>query len=151
MIVCHYSRLHRRHAGSIAVEFAVVIPIILLVLVLIVESMRIQVASILLERALYDISYQTRIARGRDFPAIARRVLAAGNFHVFNPADVTVQATSASSVGLLPAQGAKGAGRPGDVVKLTLHAKLGLFGALFTERLEHQLTLTLLSVNESDY
>ena len=143
------TRYMRRQWGAISVEFAVLAPVLFLLLILCLEVGRVELARVLLERALYDISYQVRLAQGADVEGISARVLAANSHFLFDPSDVVVTATHAESVsGLLV--GAAGAGGAGQVVQLELQANLGVL-RLLRDRDATPYRLTMLTVNEAQF
>ena len=72
-------RALRYRYGVITVEFALLLPVLLLIVTVGLEMGRIALARVLLERSLYDIAYQMRIAEVKDVEAIGREVLAANS------------------------------------------------------------------------
>lgn len=148
------SRLLSRFAGNedgvLTVEFAVIAPLLVLLLALCLETARVQIVSALLERSAYDIAFQAKVARGTGFDGIVSDVLTRRNNGLFSPQDVSVTATWAPSVLELASGGSQGAGGPGDFVKLEMKASLNLFGSLVPKPLQLTRSITYCYVNETD-
>lgn len=148
------SRLLSRFAGNedgvLTVEFAVIAPLLVLLLALCLETARVQIVSALLERSAYDIAFQAKVARGTGFDGIVSDVLTRRNNGLFSPQEVSVTATWAPSVLELASGGSQGAGGPGDFVKLEMKASLNLFGSLVPKPLQLTRSITYCYVNETD-
>lgn len=148
------SRLLSRFAGDedgvLTVEFAVIAPLLVLLLALCLETARVQIVSALLERSAYDIAFQAKVARGTGFDGIVSDVLTRRNNGLFSPQEVSVTATWAPSVLELASGGSQGAGGPGDFVKLEMKASLNLFGSLVPKPLQLTRSITYCYVNETD-
>ena len=119
-------RALRYRYGVITVEFALLLPVLLLVVTVGLEVGRIALARVLLERSLYDIAYQMRIAEVKDVEAIGREVLAANSHFLFDPEAVLLSASHADSLAALNAGGNPGGGGSGQLVRLELAAELGV-------------------------
>lgn len=148
------SRLLSRFAGNedgvLTVEFAVIAPLLVLLLALCLETARVQIVSALLERSAYDIAFQAKVARGTGFDGIVSDVLTRRNNGLFSPQEVSVTAIWAPSVLELASGGSQGAGGPGDFVKLEMKASLNLFGSLVPKPLQLTRSITYCYVNETD-
>ena len=122
------TRLWRDKRGVIAVEFALCVAVFIAVFLMSVEVFRVQMASMLLERCVSDIAYQSRLQYGQGFQSIVRSVLKDRNYMFFDPDDVKVTARIAEDFALLArgggTTGAVGASR---VVRLKLEANLSIF------------------------
>ena len=144
------SRFTGNESGVLTVEFAVIAPLLVLLLALCLETARVQIVSALLERSVYDIAFQAKVARGSGFDGIVADVLARRNNALFSPQEVSVTATWAPSVLELAAGGSQGAGGPGDFVRLEMNASLNLFGSLVPKPLQFTRSITYCYVNETD-
>jgi hypothetical protein len=119
----------RCEKGALTVEFALTACLFILILAMCLEVSRVQIASMLLERSVYDIAHQVRAARGQNFEAIAQTVVQARSQGMFRAEEVHVRAASGPDMESVAAGGTPGAGSPGDIVHLTLTASLGIFSA----------------------
>ncbi|MDR1658294.1 MAG: pilus assembly protein [Deltaproteobacteria bacterium] len=121
----------RQTKASVAVEFALTAPLAVLLLAATLETTRIQIVSMILERSAYDIAYQSKVAMGEGFENIVASVVAKRLNGVFSTSDIIVTATSSPYPDELLSQDATiGAGAQGDVVKLNLRAEIGVFNKL---------------------
>ncbi|WP_432721416.1 pilus assembly protein [Jeongeupia wiesaeckerbachi] len=136
--------------GAITVEFALVAPLVLFVLVCALDLARVAVARILLERSLYEIGHELRLARGEGLDGIAARVLDANHHLLFDPDAVEVRASHADDLAALADDaGEAGGGGPGQVVELTLEAELG--GVLRPAAEAPPYQLRTLLINEPEF
>ncbi|MDR1046035.1 MAG: pilus assembly protein [Candidatus Adiutrix sp.] len=136
--------------GSVSVEFALTATAFVVILAMSLEVARVQVASMLLERSVYDIAYQIKVARGQDSDVIVESVLAARNNGLFSVDEVTVALSSAPTMEGALAGGAAGAGGGSDIVRLDLSANLNLLGRLVPEPLRINRTIVYYFQNEPD-
>lgn len=126
-------RFLRVTRGVVQVEFALLAPIALFVLAIALESARLCVAYALIERALEEGVHAAKLERGRNAEALVTQALEKWRFGVFNPSDLKVTLTSASSMALLLNGGSAGAGVGGDSVHLKVEAKLGILEKVLPE------------------
>lgn len=141
-----------RQRGVITVEFALLAPLLLLLVLCCLEMGRVSLARVMLERSIYDISFEVRLARGQNFEEIVARNLAANSHFLYDPEEITVTASHARTLTGLDGGGAAGAGGPGDIVKLELTAELGVLRSL--PRKDNPVAsyqLTMLTVNEIEF
>lgn len=147
----------QRQRGALTVEYALLMPVTMLVLLFFLEVMRFHAVTILLDNALYNIAYELRISRDRDLPSIATKVLKNGNYYLFDPADVQITVRSGVSIRDLASAsiGQPGLGQPGQPILLRLQGSIGLldalsgvFGAQDASVKTRSVELTLLSLNE---
>jgi hypothetical protein len=115
----------RDRRGVMTIEFALSLVLFLAVFLMAFEVCRVQVATVILERCVADIAYQSRLACGRNFSSIARSVLNRRNFMLFSISDVKIAARYAEDFAdLIGGGGRSGSGRGGDAVRMTLKADL---------------------------
>ncbi len=129
-------KLLRDRSGGVTVEFALVVPVFILVFCMSLEVFRIQIASLLLERAVSDIAYQARVARGEGFSRIARRVLQERSYKIFSPSAVKVKARYSDDLSAVVTGGLSGGGKDGSFVHLELEANLSLMSGVLPETWE---------------
>ena len=142
-------RLLRATQGSLSVEFALVSFLFVTILAMCLEVSRVQIATMLLERSVYDIAHQTRVARGENFSTIAQSVIEARGNGLFKAEEVRVEAFSGPRLeDVLNGAGTAGAGYPNDVVRLVLTAKLGIFSSFVPQPLQITRTIEYFFRNE---
>ena len=138
-------------AGVISIEFAVLLPILLFIFFGALEIARLQVTTVMLERALYDIAYQSRISNGKKpLAEITQKIVSAKLSPMLSSDDLTVTAQSARSLPLLNTNPENGSGEDGDIVCIQLKAKLGLLSWLKLEALQAERSFILYYVNEAN-
>ena len=143
----------RKTEAGVTVEFALLVPALLLILAFAVETSRLHMASMILERSLYDIAYQVRVSRGKNLSTVSREVLAKNSHGLFDSSEVTVEATSARNIaGMDMGDTSRNSGSPGDLVRLELTAELSILGNVLTKDVKAAtFTMTTYFVNEPDY
>jgi hypothetical protein len=138
-------------SAAVAVEFAMTAPLAIFLLAAALETCRIQIASMLLERSLYDIAYQSKVAKGSGFNEIVMSVLETRNNGIFSPAEVQITATSSKYPDeVLAGGGFPGPGGPGDIVRINLKAELGIFNNLVPEPIKIVRNVDYYYINEVD-
>jgi hypothetical protein len=143
--------LIRDRRGVLTVEFALSVVLFLAVFLMAFEACRVQVATMLLERCIVDIAHQSRLACGRNFDSIARRVLTRRNFSLFSTRDVKIGARYAEDFAKLTTGGGRsGAGRGGDAVRVTLQADLTVFKDIIDNPWTVQREIVFYYRNEED-
>lgn len=136
-------------AGAATVEFAMLAPLAILMLASCLEVSRIQLASMILERAAYDIAYRSKLAHGQGFEAIAQEVLRTRANGLFLPEEVLVEAQADEDLASVAAGiGRPGGGRSGEVVRLRLEAELGILSNFAPEPLKVRRTIDYYYINE---
>jgi hypothetical protein len=134
--------------GAITVEFAVLAPILLFVFAASLETSRVQLASMLLDRSVYDMAYQSKVAQEKNFPEIAAAVLEARHNRMFDPQAVAISVVSSSSLANAVGGESGGAGGPSDIVHLKLQAELGIFKNLVPDPFKVKRTIDYYYINE---
>jgi hypothetical protein len=133
------------------VEFALTACAFILVLAVCLEVSRVQIASMLLERSLYDIAHQIKVNRGKGASEIVDAVIAARNNGLFGSEDILVSIASGQTVEDAMAGGTAGSGAPSDVVRIRLDADLSLFKALVPAPLQVTRSITYYFRNEPEF
>lgn len=141
-------RLLRSEHGALTVEFSVTAGILIIMLAMCLEVSRVQIVSMLLERSVYDIAYQSRVARGEGFAAIAQEAVKSRSYGLFSADDVSVEAKYAPDMEVMAAGGYAGAGGAGDIVRLTMTAKISIFGSLTSHPMRITRTIDYFFQNE---
>jgi Flp pilus assembly pilin Flp len=141
----------RDKRAAVAVEFALLAPIAIFILAITLETCRVELTSMLLERSLYDIAYQSKVAKGQGFPEIVASVLEQRHNGVFSPSEVQVVATySRYPDEVYYGNAFAGAGLGGDVVKLNLRAELGIFNKIVPNPFKIVRNIDYYYINEKD-
>jgi hypothetical protein len=140
----------RQNSAITTVEFALVAPIALIILCVALESARLQVASLLLQRSIYDLAYRAKTDqdRNQNFPMLAQEVLERRSNGMFGVEEITVQARAHDRVDSVRAAGYEGCGSPQEIVRLTFTAELSLFPSLVPEPLKIKRTFDYYYINE---
>jgi hypothetical protein len=117
--------------SSVLVEFALVAPLFIILLCITLESARVQVARLLLQRAIYDLAYRLKVDnnRGSDFEGLAKKVIELRRNNFFLVEEVKVEAFSSKTLNEILAP-VDGVGGPSDIVLLRFTANFGLFNNL---------------------
>jgi hypothetical protein len=141
-----------KQRGVITVEFALLAPLLLLLVLCCLEMGRMALVRVMLERSIYDISFELRLARGENFDDIVTRNLEANSHFLYDPADISVSATHARTLSAFNSEPQDGAGGAGDIVKLELSAELGVLrGLRLANKPLASYQLTMLTVNEIEF
>ena len=140
----------RSCGGGVAVEFALIAPVFVFMLALCLETSRVQLVSMLLERSAYDIAHQLRVAQGEGLQSIASTVLSKHSHGLFDSSAVTVTAWHAEDVQTLAGGGSSGAGGASHIVHLQLNATVSLLASIAPAPLQAQRTIDLYFMNEPD-
>jgi hypothetical protein len=145
------TRFWRATRGALTVEFALISFLFVAALGMALEVARVQIASMLLERSVYDMAHQIRVNRGADYVDIVDSVIAARSNGLFRAQEVTVELTSGYRAEDAVSGANSGSGGPGDVVRLRLTAALNIFGGLVPSPLVAERTITYYFRNEPEF
>ncbi|MDR2366726.1 MAG: pilus assembly protein [Deltaproteobacteria bacterium] len=142
--------LWRNKSAIATVEFALVAPIALLILCLTLESARLQVAALLIQRSIYDLAYRAKTDQDREanFEALAAEVLERRNSGFFRVEEITIKVKSDPDMRYIRDGGTTGSGKGKDIVRLTFEAELGLFPNLVPKPLKVKKTFDYYYINE---
>jgi hypothetical protein len=142
--------MKKNFPGLITVEFALLSALGVFLLATYLEVSRIQVVNLLLERSVYDIAYQSKVARGVNFDGIVAEVLEQRNNGLFKPAEVKVTSTYSPNFEGMAIGGLEGSGFGGDIVHLKMETDLGVFANLVPNPLKINRTIDYYYINEPD-
>jgi hypothetical protein len=136
--------------GVTTVEFALIAPLGVFLLAMALEVSRVELATTLLERSVYDIAYQAKVAQGQGFEAIVAQVLESRNNGLFRPAEISIVATSSPDLDTAMSGAVAGAGQAGDIVHIQLLAELGILNDLVPDPMKIRRTIDYYYINETD-
>jgi hypothetical protein len=142
----------RSNSAIAAIEFALIAPVALMILCLALESARFQIASLLIQRSMYDLAYKAKVDpdRGANFEAMAQQVLTTQSHIFFRVEEVKVKVASDPDMRYIRAGGVEGSSGGGqDLVRLTYETELGgLFPYFMPESLKVKKTFHYYYINE---
>ncbi|MDR2442892.1 MAG: pilus assembly protein [Deltaproteobacteria bacterium] len=147
------SLLLRSNSAIATIEFALVAPIVLMVLCLALESARLQMASLLIQRSMYDLAYRAKTDqnRGATFQDTAKKALEKRSGSIFFVDEITVKVNSDRDMrNIRPDGGEPTPGYGQDIVRLTYEAELGLFPNLMPDKLKVKRTFYYYYINEPE-
>jgi hypothetical protein len=116
----------------VTIEFAFLAPICILIIAISLETARIQVARLLIQRAIYDLSYNIKISSDRNikFDVLTKQLLEKWSNSIFRVEDIQVEIFYNSNLNDLLSEKIQGAGNDNDVVLLRFTANFGIFSNL---------------------
>jgi hypothetical protein len=145
------SLLFRSNSAIAAIEFALVAPVVLLVLCLALESARIQMVSLLIQRSMYNLAYNAKTDQNRtdNFEALAKEALEKQSHNLFGVDEIKVTVNFDPDMGFIrPEGGEEGPGFGQDIVRLTYETELGLFPNLVPDPLKFKKKFYYYYINE---
>lgn len=123
----------RRQAGIASIEFAILAPMVFLVLAIALESSRLCIAYALIDRAVSEGIQQAKLHRGANAQLYLTQALEKWRFGVFNPKDIKLTLTSSPTMSTIMTAAVAGGGNAGDSVHLKVEAKLGVLEKILPE------------------
>jgi hypothetical protein len=106
--------------ASVVVELALVFPVFIFIIFISLESARIQMVRLLLQRSIYVLAYELKIDqdRGNNFKTLAENILQKRENGFFKSDKVKIEVFSANSLNKISSEAEVGCGGPNDVVLL---------------------------------
>lgn len=144
-------RFARESSGVVTIEFALLLPMLVLILFGSLECARFLFATTMIERYGEEIAFSVRTANGRvSLSSLASEKAADRLFPMVSEGEVTVSATYGRSLALLMSEPAEGTGTDGDTVRLEVKARVGLLSWLLPQALTGERTFVYYFVNEAN-
>jgi hypothetical protein len=142
--------LWRDRSAVVTIEFALLAPIVVLLFAYSLESIRLQLAVLFLERSVYDLSYRLKVDPNRDenLEPLLKKVIEERQQGIFSANDVEVEATYQKNMLALLSAPFKGCGVPESIVHLKLTATIGLFAGLVEDPFKITKTVNYFYINE---
>ena len=136
--------------GVVTIEFAALLPLLLLLFFGALETARVLVTAALVEKAGYEIAFNMRLSRGRAaLETVTREVAAQKLSPMLNAGDLDVSAVSGATLNDLLETPASGPGEDGDTVRLSVTARIGFLSWLLPEGLTTERDFIYYYVNEA--
>ena len=132
-----------------SVEFGMLLPVVLTLLLLVFETARFFFVSVQLNQILQQVAWDAKLGRNRDFQENAVAIAGKPALGLVDPETIRLTATSAESVASIMTTGVAGVGGSNHVVRYSLVYDYRIFGG-FGDRAWGPYRLEFIQVNRNE-